>query len=119
MPDEKTLALFRDYGALGALVLVLLAALWRLWAELQSVRQESDARAKRHLDQIETIQRESTKSYQEGLREIAGKFGETTIRQADLFASSVRELNQSNREITAKLLDLADKDLRRTRPRSA
>lgn len=110
MPEKETLTLLRDYGALGVLVLILLTAGWRLWSELQKVRQDSDERAKRYQDQIETIQKESAKAYQDGLKEIAGKFGDTTIKQADLFATTIREQNQGSRELTAKLLELAEKN---------
>ena len=104
--DSQTLTALRDYGALGFLVSALVFALWKLWGEVRQVREDSDARAKRNLDQIEALVTKTA----DGQQRLAEVFATATVKHAETFAAVVREAGQGQRELTAKLLDLADKD---------
>lgn len=104
--DEKLLTSLRDYGALGFLVVMLIGAVVKLWGEVRQVREDSDARAKRNLDQIETLVGKTGEAQQK----LAETFATATVRHAEIFAATVREVNQGQRELTTKLLDLAEKD---------
>ena len=110
--DSKTLGLLlRDYGALGVLLVLLIFVVIRLYSELNKVRSDSDDRAKRHLDQIET----SIHKAAEASKEHAHVFATATVRQSEIFAASVRDLSQAQREVTVKLLELVDNKLRQPR----
>lgn len=111
--ESKTIALLlRDYGALGILLALLVLVVVRLWAELRQVRNDSDDRAKRHLDQIEEL----IKKNAEASTAHAKVFADATVKQSEIFATAVRELTQTQRELTHKLLDLADNKLQRRAP---
>lgn len=101
--ESKTIGiLIRDYGALGVLVALLILVVVRLYSELNKVRSDSDERAKKHLDQIE----DAMKNAHDSSKEHAKIFADGMVKTSEIFAGTVRDLTQAQRELMHKVLDL-------------